>query len=190
MEVFEVGPWTVDAEPESTRQAYAAIQAIHCDCAHCVNFLTADVYPDAFLDLLRRLGVDADKEDEVSEYGPGRGEGLSWWSNYKREREDWREWKWLYMGWFWALGRVSGPPAPPEWDGVTTGDAYRYEIGVTPSFSYELGSHVLSSLREGPPPVKGSPFDTGDSFRIEFMADAVPWVLETPPWKLPPQEVA
>jgi hypothetical protein len=191
---FEVGPWRVEADPGATREAYASGPPIRCDCASCTNFraVRADVYPAEFLQLLDLLGVDSQAEDEVAEYGPARAEWTergsvpSWWDDYLHERGRWQEWTWLYMGWFWALGRISGPPTGGDILGL--GDTY--EVVATPSFSYELASYALSSLREGPRPVKGSPFDTGDSFRIEFMADAVPWVLETPPWEPPRQGVA
>lgn len=70
MDQFEVGPWRVEADPESTRQAYTVSDPLHCDCSHCTNFwaVRADVYPAEFLQLLDRLGVDSQAEDEVAEY--------------------------------------------------------------------------------------------------------------------------
>jgi hypothetical protein len=111
MDAFEIGPWRVESDPASTRQAYAALVTSQCDCGHCMNFWAAraDVYPDAFLDLLGRLGVDPHAEDEVTPYGPAPRE--KWWADYERRRGNWREWTWLYEVWWWAVGRVSGPPA-------------------------------------------------------------------------------
>ena len=175
METFEIGPWRVESDPASTRQAYAAGTAVQCDCGYCMNFWAArsDVYPDAFLDLLARLGVDSHSEDEVSEYGPARGE--SWWADFERRRGRWQEWRWLYLGAFWALGRVSGPPARKQLFADDT-----YEIRLGPHFSYELAPS--GDLFTAPP--DDSPFGNHPRFAISLMAE-VPWVLKTPPWELP-----
>lgn len=84
------GNWTFTVDRTATAKAYAQRVGYRCDCAWCRNFRLARdrVIPDAFVDFLRRLGVDPQMEAEVYELGRG---------------EDGRH---LYGGWFHFVGRL------------------------------------------------------------------------------------
>jgi hypothetical protein len=60
----------VTVDVEATRRMYALIdhgQADDCTCEDCAYFSThrSQAYPQEFVDLLERLGIDAAKENEV-----------------------------------------------------------------------------------------------------------------------------
>jgi hypothetical protein len=64
------GEWEFTCDRQATMDAYA--KAIHggsdeCECNGCRNFVAAraQVYPQAFKELLDRLGIDSRKDGEV-----------------------------------------------------------------------------------------------------------------------------
>jgi hypothetical protein len=66
--------WTVSVDIDATAAAYARLEkgdAQSCGCEDCRNWIDqrAKVFPVAFVDLLRDLGIDPLKETEVSDYG-------------------------------------------------------------------------------------------------------------------------
>jgi len=81
-----------------------------CTCSGCRNFvvLRDRVYPDAFRELLKTLGIDAKKEGEAVHYGP-------------KARSH------LYGGWFYFVGKIieSGEKCS------TTGDGFQYWAGTS-----------------------------------------------------------
>ena len=84
-----LGPWTLHADPNATRLAYADIvqgSAVQCSCADCRNWLEqrAKVLPPAFIAAIHALGIDATKETELSEYEGGQVEADRnfYWGEY------------------------------------------------------------------------------------------------------------
>ena len=70
MELFELSKWSVWADPDLTREAYALMDcggAESCGCEACYNFLNSRhlVYPTEVLDFLDWLGIDPLLEAEV-----------------------------------------------------------------------------------------------------------------------------
>ena len=68
--------WTVRVDPSLTQNAYKAIEsgsADTCDCANCEHWLRIrdDVLPAEFQEFLRKVGIDASKEHDISEYEGG-----------------------------------------------------------------------------------------------------------------------
>jgi len=92
MDELQSGDQTIRFDPTLTTAAYRAMpggDAERCGCTYCLNFAAqrSFVYPDEFCSLLKRIGIDSEKEGEAYELGP---EG------------DVR----LYGGWFYFAGEV------------------------------------------------------------------------------------
>jgi hypothetical protein len=95
METITYGPWQITLDRAATVAAHAVMPtggAEECSCSDCANFARQKPmrYPQEFLDLLERLGIDPNLEIEV-------------WS-WETERMDSRQ----YAGWFYFIGHVEG----------------------------------------------------------------------------------
>lgn len=76
MDSARVGPWVVRFDRAATARAYAALlqgDAAECACGDCLNWINqrARVLPKEFMDFLEMLGIDPEKETEISEYEGG-----------------------------------------------------------------------------------------------------------------------
>jgi hypothetical protein len=82
----EFGGCTYSGDREATIAAYAAVERGYteiCGCIHCRNFIKAreQVFPQAFLQLLNELGIDATKEAETyhnARLSPGKHNYAGW----------------------------------------------------------------------------------------------------------------
>src|SRR5690348_14045968 len=102
MSEFQSGKYRVHYDADQTRAAYAAMQgggADLCTCSDCKNFADQKPvgYPDDFLSLLQRLGIDPDCEIEVFGFPATDPKVVH------------------YFGWFYFVGSVdpdesSSPP--------------------------------------------------------------------------------
>lgn len=106
-----VGDQTIRYDQEATAAIYARIRngwAEDCGCVGCRNLLAQrdEVYPAPFRELLRRLGIDPNKESEVVADGPLEN-GLH-----------------HYGGWFFFVGEM-----------VTAGE-YISVISESPCFAH------------------------------------------------------
>jgi hypothetical protein len=113
-----LGSWLVEYDADATRLAYDGVTASgpeKCECEGCKNWLLAReaVYPTEFLELLRRIGIDATKESEVYDIG---GVPIKPKVHY-------------YGGWFHFFGRVS-----------RASDEMPETISVNDTFSYAFHS--------------------------------------------------
>ena len=151
------------ADPEATRNAYAAIAAGGADeygCLYCRNFALARdrglVYPAEALETLDSLGIDCRKEVEAWEASP--------------ERSAWR----YYNVWFYFVGsaiRVT------EW--------IRPSV-VLPETRTQLdretepvGEHIAVRFSQGMS-IARQAFEGSQVAAIAFDVE-VPWVLSEPP---------
>ncbi len=87
------GDQTIRYDPEATASIYSRLRngwAEDCGCVGCRNLLAQrdEVYPAAFKELLRRLGIDPNKESEAVADGPLEN-GLH-----------------SYCGWFFFVGEM------------------------------------------------------------------------------------
>jgi hypothetical protein len=93
-ELLTIGDQVIRFDRVCTIEAYRKVDkswAKQCDCLFCRNFAPqrATVYPQSFLDLLHRVGIDPGKEGEVYDLGPA--------PSGKR----------LYGGWFFLCGQLA-----------------------------------------------------------------------------------
>lgn len=114
MKTERIGPWLVQYDEDATRRAYDSVTASGpevCECGGCKNWLEARAvaFPQAFLDLLDRLGIDPMKESEV----------------YDIAAVPIRPKVHYYGGWFHFFGRVS-----------SLSDGLPERVAVNDSFSY------------------------------------------------------
>src|SRR5258708_7664763 len=70
MEVAHIGKWTIQCDPEATRQAFSQVplgSPESCGCADCLNFAASRdrAYPSEALSILDQLGIDSHKESEI-----------------------------------------------------------------------------------------------------------------------------
>ncbi len=70
MQRFEVGAYTIEVDVQATRALYAARTqggTDQCTCTYCKNFTASreHAYPTPFRQLLERLGIDYQKEEET-----------------------------------------------------------------------------------------------------------------------------
>ncbi len=96
MTEMRIADQTFRYDPEATAAIYAGLRtgwAENCGCVGCRNLLAQrdKVYPPAFGELLRRLGVDPNKEAEAVANGPINN-GLH-----------------HYGGWFFFVGEMVTP---------------------------------------------------------------------------------
>lgn len=114
-------------DSETTAAIYARLRtgwAENCGCVGCRNLLAQreEVYPSVFRDLLRRLGIDPNKEAEAVADGP-LGNRLH-----------------HYGGWFFFVGEM-----------VTAGESISV-VSESPYFGYFItrGGPCPNEFREGP----------------------------------------
>ena len=141
--------WTVRAVPSLPQNAYKAIEsgsADTCDCANCEHWLRIrdDVLPAEFQEFLRKLGIDASKEHDISEYEGGtivHG-------------------RCLYVGVYYCAGVVlDGPDATTVHE---TGTEYSTETHeIEPGFKVGISSNVPNSFVP-------SPFNPRSSIQVTF----------------------
>ncbi|CEG21329.1 hypothetical protein BN1080_00236 [Planococcus massiliensis] len=95
MKTVEIGLWTVNIDPEKTREFYKTHHPIteDCRCRYCENYsLAAASFPEHVRMHFDRLGIDPQKEGEVF-VGDDDGKDML-----------------LYMGFYHAVGElVEGP---------------------------------------------------------------------------------
>ncbi|GIO91007.1 hypothetical protein [Paenibacillus sp. FSL K6-1566] len=103
MITIKLKSWTVEYDPETTRNYYKSYRFITdgCSCLFCRNYVEAiRTLPQGILDFFDRFGIDPRKEGEVSEY---------------YEDEDGTH---LYGGFYHIVGRILD--GPDCW--ITSGD--------------------------------------------------------------------
>jgi hypothetical protein len=130
MDVFERNGYVVEFDAEATRAAYlkvASAGADVCTCDTCLNFARqrAAAYPEAFVALLRSLGIDPLKEDEAYECGKDETGQYS------------------YGGWLHFVGRVLQVGQEIELDG------FRYwfdKVGQTPQPNEAFSSEPVAAI--------------------------------------------
>ena len=151
MQLVRFGRWTLRAEPEKTRAAYAGLVAAseRCGCNICKNWEAArvDVFGDEARALFAELGVDYTREIAVVHtHRIARG-------------------RHAYEGWFHVFGVMeSGRDAY-----VPRGDLFAVELepcGETLSLGFTARLRGVSSAWVNAPMVQ-----------LEFAA-IVPWLLE------------
>jgi len=146
--------WTLDADPERTRQAHAQLGrggAEECGCDPCRNFIAAreQLFTDEFGSLLRMIGVDPAREVEVH-HNARLPSGLH-----------------SYGGWFHAVGRI-----------IAGGECWReVKPGVLQAEFEPVSGQLAVGLRSDCALVR-EPFRGLPLFQIEIEAE-VPWVLST-----------
>ncbi len=118
---------TFSYDPDATAAIYERLRtgwAEKCGCLGCKNLLAQrdEVYPLAFRELLRRLGIDPNKEAETVADGPSDN-GLH-----------------HYSGWFFFVGEM-----------ITAGDSISV-VRDSPYFGYFItrGGPCPREFREGP----------------------------------------
>ena len=146
------GRWTVRAEPEKTRAAYAGLvpAAERCGCNICKNYQAArdQAFGEEALALFAQLGIDSTREIEVLHtHRIARG-------------------RHAYQGWFHLFGSIeSGKDAYVH----RGGDAYALELepcGEGVSFGFTTRLALVSSA-----------WVNAQVVQLEFAAK-VPWVLD------------
>jgi hypothetical protein len=116
--------WRADFDREATIRAHAAMPAggaEECKCQTCKNYSTQKPvrFPDDFLELLTRLGIDPNKEIEVYEMEPDDPHGVE------------------YFGWYYFVGHVeadAGAPDPANGPLVTE---FSYYLAAGPAYAVE-----------------------------------------------------
>jgi hypothetical protein len=161
MQNIRVGPWNVEADPESTAQVHERIRVggpEDCGCGDCRNFAAARelAYPEQANDLFRALGIRRDRETEVT--GPVA-------------LEDGRL---LYSGWFHFVGRILEGPVPKENENAV----------ARPEVVSKLRFHPLTEgfgvlLRPGRD-LLPKEFGKREVVQLDFSTE-IPWVLAEPP---------
>ena len=151
MQLVRFGRWTLRAEPEKTRAAYAGLMSAseRCGCNICKNFQAARdrVFGDEARALFLELGVDYTREVEVVHT-----------HRISRGRH-------AYEGWFHLFGIVEGGRDAY----VPRGDFFAVELepcGPTLSLGFTARLRGVSSAWVNAPMVQ-----------LEFAAIA-PWLLE------------
>jgi hypothetical protein len=110
---LRIGDQLIHYDREATVAAYSQVQqggAGRCSCSGCRNFalLRDKIYPDAFRELLDKLGIDPNKEGEAVHYGP------------KGDLH-------LYGGWFYFVGQVMEAGEGSS----NAGDGFQYWTGTS-----------------------------------------------------------
>ena len=81
--------WFVEADVESTRRAYEAMQsgdASRCGCPGCKNFLAVreSVFPPEFVEFCANTGIDLSRELVIAYVGKsGPGKGATYWGTFQ-----------------------------------------------------------------------------------------------------------
>lgn len=76
MNLVAIDRWRIKVDAEATAAAYLKLphgEAVECGCRDCQNWTVQRnaALPFSFLDLLKKLGVDPEKETELSEFEGG-----------------------------------------------------------------------------------------------------------------------
>jgi hypothetical protein len=150
MTEMTVGDQTIRYDPEATAAIYAKLRngwAEDCGCVGCRNLLVQrdEVYPTAFRQLLKRLGIDPNKEAEAVADGPLEN-GLhhyGGWFFFIGEMATTGDASLIsespYFGYFFTRG---GGPCPKEFrDGPTLG------VGFEAHFKWVLNESCNSDSR-------------------------------------------
>jgi len=158
MTELRIGDQLIRYDREATDAAYAQVEqggAGRCSCSGCRNFvlLRDKIYPDAFRELLDKLGIDAMKEAEAVHDGPVK-------DNLHH-----------YGGWFYFVGEI-----------LEKGEHLRnmtssagFDVLLLPgSESISDFQYWCSWIFPRPPASFGSKVAA-----LEF-ATQLPWVLEDP----------
>ena len=95
MDEIQVGDQVIRFDRSLTKIAYSAVpvgDSERCGCLYCLSFAAqrSSVYPNEFISLLQKIGIDPDKEGEVYELGPDGDRRV-------------------YGGWFYFAGEVAKP---------------------------------------------------------------------------------
>jgi hypothetical protein len=134
--------WTIEVDPEATAAAYSQLAqgaAPECGCMDCRNWIEQreTALPSSFLDLLSSIGIDFQKETEISEY---EGGGLDPKLN-------------LYAGEFLFHGRLEGGPDCFEETGDGKGAIHKLypvigdlKMGFSSNTRWAMGSATLPEL--------------------------------------------
>ena len=123
METVEFEGWVLKVDRDATLAAYADMEIATppgCGCPDCMRFgsVRRSLFPTSVLPLLMRIGVDLDKEAELSNFGPDENGRDNWW--------------WFYH----FVGAVVERPYEPRTKFVVPGTQ------VTPAFSLSFNRDV------------------------------------------------
>jgi hypothetical protein len=147
--------WILDADPFATCAAYSKIQsggADTCGCNACKNFAASrkTVYPENVRTLFDVLGVDLQKEAEVSHFAK-LDSGLHY-----------------YGGWFHAVGQITGGD---ETQVEMRENIYAFDLEPETN-TFDIG---LTSRGQLIP----EPFHGQRLIQVEFTAK-IPWIICEP----------
>jgi hypothetical protein len=122
MQTLPLGSAAIQADPERTWTIYSNWTPQLCDCSYCRNFAAAvPALPQAIVEVLRSIGIDANKPNEITEYGghkPGRLYAIEW----------------PFIGPRWDVNRLSGDDAATgHFEG---GIAFRVYPGGIPDYTF------------------------------------------------------
>jgi hypothetical protein len=137
MDHFEIGPCLINYDRDATMDCYSRIaqgDSDICDCIYCRNFVLArdSVFPDEFLGLLIKLGIDYRKDAEVYQFCQMEN-GLH-----------------LYGGLFYFVGQMRSKPDSESDPHITLGpDSKRISFWIVNGRSLaqeEFGQQDLSEI--------------------------------------------
>lgn len=154
MEIAQIGRWTIQCDPDATRQAFSRVplgSPEACSCSDCLNFAASRVraYPSEVLLIFDELGIDSRKESEI-------------WHTHRDESGLHH-----YGGFFHFIGTIqSGRDVMVKMNGYGT---YDFE-GIGEYFEWGLASETALV----PEPFTGFPVT-----QLEFAA-RIPWVIDKP----------
>ena len=154
MEIAHVGRWTIECDPNATREAFSRVllgSAESCGCADCRNFAAFRdrAYPSEALSTLGKLGIDSHKESEI-------------WHTHRDESGFHN-----YGGFFHFIGTIhSGRDVMVKMNGYST---YDFE---------SIGEHFAWGLASEPALIP-QPFTGFPITQFEF-AVRIPWVIDKP----------
>jgi hypothetical protein len=154
MRLVKFGRWSLNSDAGATRERYAALATgapEKCGCSPCRNFAAqrAEIYPPAVQDLFGALGINANREAEVSHFArlaSGRH---------------------LYGGWFHFVGAIlDGRDAAVQ----VAENVWQPELQlVTDRFKMGFTSRLA---------LVAEPFKGLQLAQLEFSTE-LPWTLES-----------
>ncbi len=128
---------TIRYDREATASIYRSLRSTEayceaCGCPVCLNFAAQRslIYPEDFLRLLSRLGVDPDREGEVFDY------------DYEDAVEKTRPV--LYGGWFYLIGQLLTPDVMPKYRPIP--DSFQMEFTYLHPSAPEFGSGQVLAI--------------------------------------------
>ncbi|KYG25992.1 hypothetical protein [Alkalihalobacillus trypoxylicola] len=69
MKTMSSGPWIIEVNLEKNKEWYDENPTISCTCDYCANYkLACDTFPSSVKNFFNTLGIDPQKEGEVSHY--------------------------------------------------------------------------------------------------------------------------